>query len=362
MIGKILIVGDIHYSQYSSIIRKRGTEYSKRLENCINSINWVEQIAEENSCDRIIYLGDFFDRAELNSEEITALKEIYWSNIPHQLIVGNHELGSANGDYNTAQVLGLLPNFEIINKPKLENGFGYRLLYLPYIFESDRKNIGEYLSELIGLSWETQELKNTYIFSHNDIKGINYGAFESKEGFDIRDIENNCSIYFNGHIHNGAKIGNKIINIGNLTGQNFSEDAAKYQHKIYLLEVNPNNTVPDFKIQEFINPYAYNFYKFNVNSFENITNIIDTIKQHSILSIKCIESLVAELKQRLDRCSKIEEYKVITIIENKEENQEDIKILLSKDHLNQFKEYILDHLGNSDIVQKELQEILSYDN
>ena len=61
---RVLIVGDVHWSSYSSIIRKRGTEYSKRLENCINSINWVEEKAEEYKCDKVIYLGDLFDQAE----------------------------------------------------------------------------------------------------------------------------------------------------------------------------------------------------------------------------------------------------------------------------------------------------------
>ena len=68
---RILVCGDVHWSNYSSILRRRGTDYSKRLENCINSINWVEQTAEDYSCDCVVYLGDWFDRSDLNSEEIS---------------------------------------------------------------------------------------------------------------------------------------------------------------------------------------------------------------------------------------------------------------------------------------------------
>ena len=71
--SKILICGDIHFSTYSSILRKRGEFYSERLENLLWSINWVEKTAEDNKCNRIIYLGDFFDKASLDSEELTAL-------------------------------------------------------------------------------------------------------------------------------------------------------------------------------------------------------------------------------------------------------------------------------------------------
>ena len=44
---KFLICGDVHWSEFSSILRKMGDKYSKRLENLINSINWVEEQAKE---------------------------------------------------------------------------------------------------------------------------------------------------------------------------------------------------------------------------------------------------------------------------------------------------------------------------
>ena len=62
------------------------------------------------------------------------------------------------------------------------------------------------------------------------------GPFISKTGFTIEDIENNCDLFINGHLHNGMKITNKIINLVNLTGQNFSEDALRYEHKIMILD------------------------------------------------------------------------------------------------------------------------------
>lgn len=36
---KFLIASDLHWSQYSSIVRKRGKKYSVRLHNLINSMN-----------------------------------------------------------------------------------------------------------------------------------------------------------------------------------------------------------------------------------------------------------------------------------------------------------------------------------
>lgn len=73
---KVAICGDVHWSTSSSIIRQRGTNYSERLENLIKSVNWFEDLSKEENCDMNIYLGDFFDRPDLNSQEISALSEI----------------------------------------------------------------------------------------------------------------------------------------------------------------------------------------------------------------------------------------------------------------------------------------------
>ena len=93
---KLLLYSDPHWCEYSSIIRSRGEKYSTRLENEINTINWVQRLAEDKNCNRIICLGDFFDKESLNSEEISALSEIRWSSIPNYFIVGNHEAGINN--------------------------------------------------------------------------------------------------------------------------------------------------------------------------------------------------------------------------------------------------------------------------
>ena len=64
---KIAICGDIHISKTSSIIRTRGEKYSTRIENCIKSIEWFEQVAKEKGCEREVFLGDTFDKPQLSS-------------------------------------------------------------------------------------------------------------------------------------------------------------------------------------------------------------------------------------------------------------------------------------------------------
>ena len=78
---KIGIVGDIHYCTNSSLIRLRGKEYSLRIENCIDSVNWAENYFKEQKVDMEVYLGDWFDQPRLTAEEITALNNLKFNNI-----------------------------------------------------------------------------------------------------------------------------------------------------------------------------------------------------------------------------------------------------------------------------------------
>ena len=143
---KIGIVGDIHWSKYSSIVRLRGNKYSFRLENCINSINWAESVT--CSCNSVVYLGDFFDSSDLNAEEITALKEISWNFRPHYFLVGNHELGTNDLTYSSSHLFEYINapgGATVIDKPYSVTVSNITMHFLPYILEEHRKSISEHL-------------------------------------------------------------------------------------------------------------------------------------------------------------------------------------------------------------------------
>ena len=96
------------------------------------------------------------------------------------------------------------------------------------------------------------------ILSHNDIAGIQMGAFLSKEGFSLNDIDENCDLFINGHIHNCGWVSEKAFNIGNLTGQNFSEDAFRFEHVAVILDTDT------LHMDWYENPHAFNFYKIDL--------------------------------------------------------------------------------------------------
>lgn len=352
---RCLVIGDVHWSSFSSILRKMGDKYSKRLENLINSINWVEEQAEILNVDKIIYAGDFFDKTTLNADEITALQEVAWANIPHLFLIGNHEGLTSTLDISTTHIFQNIPNCAIIDKPTLDIGFGYQLILLPYILEKDRKSLKEYHKQLWaqeGNFFTTQEVKKIYYISHNDIKMF-YGNFESKEGFDPDEIDRSCELFINGHIHNYSKFSKKGINIGNLTGQNFSEDASKYNHNILLLDT----LLDTYNIIE--NPFAYNFYKLEFNNLEELIKY--NFKCNSVLSVKIPESQVVKAREYLDSISDIvKEYRVISVPnlqENSLNENGNEEVIEAVNHLEEFVKFISENFDMTDILKEELREV-----
>lgn len=357
---KYLLYTDPHWCAYSSIIRSRGKKFTTRLENLIDSLNWVEDLALKNLCSATICLGDFFDKTELNAEELTALNEVKWNDWPHYFIVGNHESNLSSLMFSSTNALTKKDNFHIVDKPLqiFLPSDGGNLVLLPYILEEDRKPFKDYMP------------KNgrTIVLSHNDIKGIQYGGFLSKIGFNLKDIEDNCALFINGHLHNGTYLNDKktILNLGNLTGLNFGEDSFKYEHRVAILDTDT------LKLQFFVNPFAFNFFKLEINSLEDITKyaayfssksdkgIADITSNNPIITARCRECMIEKTKAFLDDIPDLVESKILIATEESSSiDEKDISQseLTKDDHLNQFSKFVLDKLGKSDIIEEELSFI-----
>ena len=349
---KIGVIGDIHWSKYSSIVRSRGNKYSTRLENCINSVNWAENLT--STCDQIVYLGDFFDSSELNAEEISALDEILWNDLPHTFLVGNHEMGLNNLTYSSTHAFNLNENMKVIDKPTTfyyaENNMS--IIYIPYILEDSRNDLNYYIYN--GYIKQNVNSSKKIIFSHNDIAGIQLGKFKSENGFTLDEILKNSDLFLNGHLHNGAKIQDGIINVGNLTGQNFSEDAERYDHTVIILDT--DTLICDV----YENPYAMNFYKIDMSS-DTINKKIILDKKNAVVSLKVGNPEMAQtMKNQMDNDPNIITSR-ITISSEFKNNEIDDTLLksLSVNHIDKFKDYILQTLGDEDIVLEELQEVVN---
>lgn len=340
---KILLFTDLHMCPRASIINKWGTKYRSRLENCIASVNWLEQLAEELNCDYVISLGDFFDKPDLSSETITACNDIEWSSKKHFSLVGNHDASTSSLLFNSVNSL-LSANHAIIAEPHVLKLDDCNICFLPYVVECDRLPINEYFSDI-------DDSKPKVILSHNDISGIQLGPVISKTGFSVEEIEANCDLFVNGHLHNGQTISNKIVNLGNLTGKDFGENAFKHNHNVAILDTNT------LQLTFIENPYAYNFYKLQVDTEQDLS-VFNKLKNNSVLSIKCDSTLVTKVKQKLqDMKETVVESRIILVKKHTESSNDDVELDLTVDHLARFVECCKAHIEYSNLLEEEISQV-----
>ena len=346
---RLLLYSDVHWTETSSIIKGRGDKYSIRLENLIKSVNWAEGIAETSGCDAVVCLGDFFDKPNLTAEEITSLKELRWANLPHYFIVGNHD--SNIGDLSFASTFVFKKNnFEVVHKPQILPNYDISsetdVIMLPYMTEDNRDTLSECI-----ISLTNTPMSKKVVLSHNDIAGINYGKVVSQVGYKVDDILSSCDLFINGHLHNSGFVddGEKILNIGNLSGQNFSENAFNHRHYCAVLDTET------LLLTYYQNPFAFNFYKIIVDITTDLSTL--DLGPNAVVSVQCVSTRVPEVRDWFENNPNIVASRIQAII-NRKVDTVDISSLAATDYLQQFSDYILTHLDNTEVLSEELSLIL----
>lgn len=354
---KILLYSDNHFCSYSSIVRGRGTKYSVRLENQLQTMKWLLKTAYDNDCVGAFCLGDFFDRADLNAEEVKALSEIDFGTMPHYFIVGNHEISRADCAYSTAHAFLQNSHCTVYDKPGII-GFGETLVYiLPYMLDK-KDNVNDYFPDL-------PELKNKkkILLMHNDIKGIQMGQFVSKEGLDLDTLSKSFSLVVNGHLHNSSWVADNVFNIGNITGQNFSEDGFTYEHHAMIIDLDT------FEYSIIRNPWAFNFYKIDWAHGTDIDIINSTSQKmfNYVATIKVSPEDAEYIRYRFDPALPEHQYiprhsngvacKVIVEYPIEKIQKQDVSSL-HFDHIQEFQKFITAAMPNNDLVVSELQKVL----
>ena len=343
---KILLFSDNHFCERSSILTGVGERFTVRLENQIKSLNWVEDTAVREGCEAVICLGDFFDKPNLTDQELTALTYIRWNeDIPHYFIVGNHDSAEVDLRYSSTHALEGHNRF-IVDKPARIEPYilpDMEICALPYILESERLPLSAYFGE---------RRKFRLILSHNDLKGVQMGAIVSKSGFSLEDIDANCDLFINGHLHNGARINSKVVNIGNLTGKDFGEDGNRYPHNVFIFDT-------DIKTYSTVeNPYAFNFYKFRIDSEKDLKRF-DVLKDNCVLYITTGVEFKKAVEDRISRLNAVES-KVVVEQEDTDSTPELNSEELKLDYVSKFVDCCHDKLGHSDLLEQELTEICSH--
>ena len=280
---KLLLYADPHFSQSSSILIGRTNEFSGKLENLIKSFQWIERVCLSENIDKndIICLGDFADKPVLTSEELSA---IHQCNVQHhRCLVGNHCRSDKEGYINSISALMKAIHFPIVQE--IEDR---KILFLPY--NSTPVNLDEFGHVDI-------------ILSHNDLKGYDFGGGHiSSQGYEIQDILDHCDLFINGHLHNGGwLVKDRIVNLGTLSGMNFSSCGGEWEPSIGILDLETMH----LEIRE--NPYALRFKKVEFDTLPKLKGYLDNLPDLTtyVLQVKVPASISVESRKLIDQSQKV---------------------------------------------------------
>lgn len=284
---KLGLYADPHFSQSSSIIVGRKGEFTGRLDNLIKSFTWMNQFFKYQGVDEVVCLGDLTDKPVLTAEEITAMSKCGINE--HYLLVGNHCRSDKDGKINSLSIYK-----HVVSDP----GFVFDGVYfLPYNHD------------LIDLSGITPRPR--VILSHNDLRGYDLGGHILKDGYEIENIVNNCDLFINGHLHNGGwVVKDRIVNLGNLSGVNFSSCGGQWEPSVAILDTE----TLEFTLYE--NPEAYRFKKVECKTLPKLKSYLDSLKNdyngYYVLQVKVPDTISEKARKLVSQCDRVEASRIIT--------------------------------------------------
>lgn len=282
---KILMYSDLHISKTSSILPNISDSiYTYRQKMIIETGKYLANLADVEKPDLIINLGDTFDQHTVTSYDINVASEFFKCfrllNIPHLVLVGNHEM--LNGNFNAIALINNINNITVIDKPSTVNTNiiipnikeNIQLAFLPYC---DYKDILDFP-------------EGQFLFSHQDIQGSSIrGNITLPTGIEPSTLKDKYSLVFNGHIHKPSILGN-VVNVGSVTTHSFSDD---------------NNSVPQCYIfdTQTMNLNTYKptvcplFRKMEVQTQQELLNYLTNLDSTYKYIIHCVCPF--ELKQEI---------------------------------------------------------------
>jgi DNA repair exonuclease SbcCD nuclease subunit len=227
--SKVLLFSDIHIFPHKKSI--------SRLEDCIAALNWVFDVAAENSIKNILFGGDFFhDRQKIEvytyQRAFETLKNRLNGNVNLYLLLGNHDIWfNDNTSFSSVVPLTSLPGVKIIANPERIKIEGHNWDFVP--FTHNPIHTLEKLKEFPG--------NPEYALGHISLDGaILHGTQQSdviiEHDGDMTVISpslfDHYKYTFLGHYHAEQKVNKQVEYIGSPLELNFGE---AYQEKHIII-------------------------------------------------------------------------------------------------------------------------------
>lgn len=319
---KIVLSSDYHLKFGAQFDHTLENGLPSRLNEIIESVDWVINTGKKHKATVFIGGGDIFDNSErLNTKEGLAISEMFKrvkSNYKNNyFIVGNHDIISSN--HNILDLFNPLIN--VFSKPTYLDVNGARLYFLPYLRESldVYAAIKEFQDKydcpgkkyLIGHFWDAQTIS------------------VDPEAIDLSKVNTNFfDRIFLGHYHvPTSDLNSKVVYIGTLLNKRFNENGGK---GCWILDTDTN------KIEFVANPHSPEFIQTIDTS---VLANLETLNKNAYYRVFTNPENVLEITKLL---SVTKGFELLTKQET--DSQQHISILnIEKKNSSSLKDYILNN-------------------
>jgi len=284
---KILCFSDIHFHHTHRFSHITSEGYTVRELEHLSCADDIIKICQEDSIDKIVFVGDLFGPVgdNISTQTLSAVCEFVEkiSKIkPLDMIVGNHDLSASTNYKNVHKLIPFkyFDNVTVYDKPTEISNF----IYMPYC-TSD-----EYATSVLE---NIKDKQDKIVFSHLELKGINLGnGIETTHGVSL-ELLKQFKMTIQGHYHGSGSYAKNIQVVGSTQRLSF-KDPGKSRNNIIIYDTETNK----IERKSFSCPDWLTFTDDNIDQILTISNdnYVKVEVSSDILITPEIEQKLAQVK------------------------------------------------------------------
>jgi len=262
--SKILFYTDTHFGNTGDFSHPSNSGYSTRLDYTIALHEWIINLIDEHSPDIIVNGGDLYkSQGSIEAKAISACTTSMTNfarrcslEIPHYVLLGNHDFISTDRSICSIDWLEKLPPFQLIKQTEVIECDGFSMVLAPYFLHDEEAY------ESVAQALKRCEQNTKLFFGHLTIHGVidsvsrtptGFSPFKlehgsSKKVVDTSFLSKNFTFAFNGHHHVPQRPFTNVILPGSLQQFTVTEFDYDLRRGVWLIDTEKKTTelIPNY--------------------------------------------------------------------------------------------------------------------
>lgn len=345
MMASIIISSDIHIHRHK--------QSSERLEDCLETLEWIFKVACQKNIHNFIFVGDLFQTRQkidvLTYQKTFEIFQKYQNEVKTWLLLGNHDMWySETWDISSVFPLGAIKNVNVINNPCVVDVDGFPVAFLPYT-----KNPIECLQIL-----DSKKLLFAHVAVDGALWNTRYDTYSEvliEHDGDMIKVDSNIfkdwDQVFLGHYHAAQKLTDKIEYIGSPLQLSYGE---AFQNKHIIIY--DTDTKEKEYVENCFSPKHYIVPPNKIGDLKLRHRDFLTIETDSLNNPENIE-----IKKDLNQNYTLSEIKIKTVRKKIQEAKctiEDARAILQDEQ--QMAEKYIEQIGTNGLDKNKLLEIFNF--